>query len=115
MIHVETENDVWKLFWNDKPPEDGHEKPGQKVVLFDALKWALKDVRLKDTSRRYYLFYCDLVPETWDGEPPWSQAVVPQSRLLKVGQAMMARDHGNTVVHYLGGDPESARSNAKTT
>lgn len=115
MIGVETEDDVWKLFWNGKPPKDGHEKPGQKVVSFNALRAVLQKARLTDTSRRYYLFHCDIIPETWDGAPPpMTEAVVPQSRLLKVGRAMVSRDR-DVLVQYLGTAPESARSNAKTT
>ena len=100
-----SENDLWKLFWITEPSVDGHKLPGERAHRFlDFWEWLHYPIdrkaksrplfKLKNDDRFYYLRSRSGV------------AVVPQSALLKVGNAMYARERALTV-QYLGTDAKS--------
>lgn len=101
MADLSSEDNLWILFRTTSVPENGHELPGERAQEFQYVWDALIDRKSKKrpnlahTDRFYYLY----------GRS--TGAVVPQSDLLRVGKALLARDAG-LLVQYLGTDPNPA-------
>ena len=104
-LDLKSENDLWKLFRITKPPVDGYKLPGQRAHRFrEFWEWLHDPIGQKAKSRPPFKlknddrFYC---LRSRSGV-----AVVPQSALLEVGDAMYKRDRRLTV-QYLGMDPKN--------
>jgi len=99
MAEIASEDDLWKLFW-ENPPKNGHKQKGEQFVYGDTLMTLLdaksfggsrkNKLALTDETRRYLVAHDS------------AQAFVRQCDLRAVIKAL-ARDHAGAVhVGYLG-------------
>lgn len=100
MTEIATEDDLWKLFFND-PPKDGFTQKGEGAIHYSALKQVLEaksfgkgneQLRLTDESRFYLLTH-----DTHEDRR--SAAIVCQRDLRKTARAF------GGFVAYLGTEP----------
>lgn len=109
---IKSEDDLWKLFWEDTLPGDGPTGPGDKAIFFVDLASVIKPkgsngsrFPLKDSGRCYAL-YTVFGRDCYEGEPE-QQAVVSQAHLLSVGSALLHFRGDELCVHYFGGRTRS--------